>query len=61
MRNFASFGRQLGLKVIAEWVEDEQTMGMLREMGVHYAQGFALDRPASLAIDAPVSALTTVA
>lgn len=61
VRNFSNFGRQLGLKVIAEWVEDEETLALLQEMGVHYAQGYALDRPAPLAIKAPVSAIPTIA
>ena len=55
VRNFANFGHQLGLKVIAEWVEDEETLVMLREMGVDYAQGFGLDNPAPLALTPPTS------
>ena len=37
----------MGLKTIAEFVEDEQTLAHLRECGVDYAQGFhiALPRP----------------
>jgi len=40
VRNFATFGRQMGLITIAEWVEDTQTLDMLREMQVDYAQGY---------------------
>ena len=40
VRNFATFARQMGLVTIAEWVEDEKTMNLLREMKVDYAQGF---------------------
>ena len=57
VRNFTSFGHQLKLNVIAEWVEDRATLAMLREMGVDYGQGYALDKPAPLALAAPVSAL----
>ena len=32
----------LGLKTIAEWAEDEPTLAALREIGVDYAQGFAV-------------------
>lgn len=61
VRNFANFGHQLGLKVIAEWVEDEETLVMLREMGVDYAQGFGLDNPAPLALTPPTSTIPTFA
>jgi EAL domain-containing protein (putative c-di-GMP-specific phosphodiesterase class I)/PAS domain-containing protein len=36
---------KLGLKTVAEFVEDERTLAMLREIGVDYAQGFGIDRP----------------
>jgi diguanylate cyclase (GGDEF)-like protein/PAS domain S-box-containing protein len=41
--------RGLGKKTVAEMVEDQQTVELLREMGVDYAQGFHLGRPAPLA------------
>jgi diguanylate cyclase (GGDEF)-like protein len=34
---------------IAEWVETEETLQRLRSLGVKYAQGYLLDRPAPLA------------
>jgi diguanylate cyclase (GGDEF)-like protein/PAS domain S-box-containing protein len=40
VRNFATFGRQMGLVTIAEWVEDLKTLDLLREMRVDYAQGW---------------------
>ena len=40
-----SVGHIMGIKVIAEWVENQQTLELLREMGVDYAQGFYLGRP----------------
>ncbi len=36
---------KLGMRTIAEFVEDEQTLKTLREIGVDYAQGFGIDRP----------------
>lgn len=36
----------LGKKTIAEFVEDERTLTLLREFGVDYAQGYHLGRPA---------------
>jgi diguanylate cyclase (GGDEF)-like protein/PAS domain S-box-containing protein len=35
----------LGIKTIAEHVEDEETVRMLREYGVDYAQGYQIGRP----------------
>ncbi len=40
--------RGLGKEVVAEFVEDEETVGILAEMGVDYAQGFHIGRPAPL-------------
>jgi EAL domain-containing protein (putative c-di-GMP-specific phosphodiesterase class I) len=48
VRNFALFARQMGLVTIAEWVENEKTLKLLRDMGVDFAQGFLLDRPVVL-------------
>lgn len=38
----------LGLLTIAEFVEDDETVAILRELGIDYAQGYALGRPAPL-------------
>jgi EAL domain-containing protein (putative c-di-GMP-specific phosphodiesterase class I) len=37
--------RGMGAMTIAEFVGDEETMGLLRRYGVDYAQGFAVGRP----------------
>jgi EAL domain-containing protein (putative c-di-GMP-specific phosphodiesterase class I) len=37
--------REMGQRTIAEFVGDEATMRLLRELGVDYAQGFAVGRP----------------
>ena len=37
-----------GLQTIAEGIEDESTLELLRELGTDYAQGFHLGRPAPL-------------
>lgn len=39
------FARQLGLQVVAEFVEDGETADALRAMGVQYAQGYYFGRP----------------
>lgn len=39
-------GHVMGLRTIAEFVEDQATLEALRRLGVDYAQGYALHRPA---------------
>jgi EAL domain-containing protein (putative c-di-GMP-specific phosphodiesterase class I) len=39
----------LGKKTVAEFVGDEQTMSELRELGVDYAQGYHIGKPAPIA------------
>ncbi|MEK6277792.1 MAG: EAL domain-containing protein [Actinomycetota bacterium] len=44
-----SVARRLDLQTIAEGVEDQETFDLLASMGVDFAQGFHLGRPARLA------------
>lgn len=44
-----SVARKLGVKTIAELVEDEETIAKLKELGIDYAQGFGISRPRPLA------------
>lgn len=37
--------QKLGVRTIAEFVEDERTLKKLHELGIDYAQGFGIDRP----------------
>ena len=41
-------GHALGIKTIAEYVEDVETLQALRELGVDYGQGFGIARPKPL-------------
>jgi diguanylate cyclase (GGDEF)-like protein len=41
-------GHQMGLKTVAEYVESEQTLALLREIGVDYVQGNGVHRPEPL-------------
>ncbi len=45
---FVDLAGVLGLQTIAEWVEDEVTLGTLRRLGVDHVQGFLLHRPVPL-------------
>jgi len=42
-------GHVLGLKTIAEWVEDEATLAVLRDLEIDYAQGYAIGTAVALA------------
>jgi PAS domain S-box-containing protein len=44
-----SVAKKLGVKTIAELVEDEETIAKLKEVGIDYAQGFGISRPRPLA------------
>lgn len=38
-------GHTMKIQTIAEWVEDEAALEILKEIGVDYAQGYHIDRP----------------
>ena len=46
VRHVAKIARDLGLRTTAEFVEDEETLEMVRAFGVDRAQGFHIGRPA---------------
>jgi EAL domain-containing protein (putative c-di-GMP-specific phosphodiesterase class I) len=35
----------MGMQTIAEFVENDEIKGMLREIGVNYAQGYGIHKP----------------
>jgi len=49
VRSMAQVGRALGKRTIAEWVENEAAMVRLAEVGIDYAQGYAIHAPMPLA------------
>ena len=55
VRAIVDVARSLGKKTIAEFVEDEETLALLRQFGVDYAQGFHVGRPAPLPEPAPAA------
>lgn len=45
VRAIVELARALGLSTVAEYVEDDETLEMIRDMGVTYAQGYHVGRP----------------
>lgn len=48
VRAMVEISKVFGLSVIAEWVEDEETVSMLHELGVTMGQGYLFGKPAML-------------
>lgn len=49
VQSIIHLARDLGIETVAEGVEDEQTIDLLRNYGCTYAQGYAVHRPAPAA------------
>ena len=45
VRSIKDLARSLNIKVIAEFVESEEVLEMIRELGIEYAQGYHIGRP----------------
>ena len=45
VKSINEIGHVMGMKTIAEFVENDMVGGMLREMGVNYAQGYGISKP----------------
>lgn len=45
VRSTINLAHELGLQVVAEGIEDQATLDMLRELGCDYAQGYFISRP----------------
>jgi diguanylate cyclase (GGDEF)-like protein/PAS domain S-box-containing protein len=48
VRSINQIGHVMGKQTIAEFVEDDAILGMLGEVGVDYAQGYAIGRPQAI-------------
>jgi EAL domain-containing protein (putative c-di-GMP-specific phosphodiesterase class I) len=57
VRAMVELAHGLGKQTIAEFVEDEETLQLLGQLGVDYAQGYDIGRPAPL--PAQLDTLTT--
>lgn len=45
VRNLSHLCQDLGIQTVAEFVESEETLLMLQDMGIDYAQGYAIAKP----------------
>ena len=52
VRSLVQIARELGKRTVAEFVEDQPTLDKLRDLGVDYAQGYHIGRPATLNLGA---------
>lgn len=48
VRLIAEIGREAGMKTIAEYVQNGPTFSLLAELGVDYAQGYYIGKPAAV-------------
>ena len=46
--SICAIGEVLGMKTIAEYVEDEEILKIVNDLGIDYAQGFHISKPAPL-------------
>ena len=54
VRSIHQISAVMGMKTIAEYVEDDSILEALREIGVDYAQGFGIQKPADLSSFIPL-------
>jgi diguanylate cyclase (GGDEF)-like protein len=45
VKSVISFSKEIGIKTVAEAVENEETLKMVKELGVDYVQGFLFGKP----------------
>ncbi len=55
VKSIIDIARALGIKTIAEFVETDELLEMVRDLGADYAQGFSIHRPFELAPRFPQS------
>ena len=48
VKSMNEIGHSLGMETIAEYVENDEIQGILREIGVDYAQGWCVQKPVLL-------------
>jgi len=55
VKSIVSLARELGVKTVAEHVENEETLLLLESIGIDYAQGYHIGRPDTIDAIAPRS------
>ena len=55
VQSFVQIGRALGKKTIAEFVENQETLLMLKKVGVDFLQGFHVSKPAEEICEKPLT------
>jgi len=50
VKSITEIGHFMGKEIIAEYVENDNILSMLREIGVDYAQGYAIAKPQRLSL-----------
>jgi len=48
VKSICEIGHFMGKKVIAEFVENDEILALLKELGVDYAQGYGIEKPRTL-------------
>lgn len=48
VKSICEVGHFMNKKVVAEYVENDTVLNLLREIGVDYAQGYVIDKPGPL-------------
>ena len=48
VKSICEIGQFMGKKVIAEFVESDEILEILRKIGVNYGQGYGIERPRML-------------
>ena len=55
VQSFVQIGRTLGKKTVAEFVENHETLLLLKKLGVDYVQGFHVGKPVSDICEKPLT------
>lgn len=48
VKSISEIGHFMGKKIIAEYVQDDETIQLLQDLGVDYAQGYGIEKPRPL-------------
>jgi EAL domain-containing protein (putative c-di-GMP-specific phosphodiesterase class I) len=48
VKSISEIGHFMGKKIIAEYVQDDETIQLLQDLGIDYAQGYGIEKPRPL-------------